>query len=228
MTFFKALLVVLLLCAAPRGAAAQGHGATPPAQPAAAQPHAPAPAPADAHAPAAPAGDHGAAAEGAEEASHGMTPVQLIARALNFAVLVGVLVYFLRRRLANYLVDRSQQIRHALVDAKATREQASADLALVHQRLAELPAELDALKARGADEVKAEQARIKAAAAAERERLLTQTRREIEQQYRLAQRALVQETAEQAAGIARAKIERDITPADQTRLIDRYLTQVRA
>jgi len=41
-------------------------------------------------------------------------------------------------------------------------------------------------------------------------------------------RALVQETAEQAAVIARARIERDITPADQTRLVDRYLTQVRA
>lgn len=163
------------------------------------------------------------AAEGGD-----MTITQLIARALNFAILIGLLVYFLRRPLANYMVDRSQQIRHALVEAKATREQASADLARLQQHLAALPAELDALKARGADEVKAEQARIKTAAAAERERLLAQTRREIDQQYRLAQRALVQETAEQAAAIARRTIERDITPADQTRLIDRYLTQVRA
>jgi F-type H+-transporting ATPase subunit b len=223
MTSFKALLVVLLLCAVPPGAAAQGHG-TSPAQPAAADQHGQPPATGAQSQ--APAGDHAAA----DEDSHGaeMTMVQLIARALNFAVLAGVLVYFLRRPLANHLVDRSQQIRHALVDAKATREQAAADLDLVRTRLAALPAELEALKTRGAEEVKAEQARIKATAAAERERLLTQTRREIEQQYRLAQRALVQETAEQAAAIARARIERDITPADQTRLIDRYLTQVRA
>jgi len=151
-----------------------------------------------------------------------------IAKLFNFALLVAILVHFLRRPLANYLVDRSQQIRHALVEAKATREQASADLARIESRLAALPAELEALKTRGAEEVRAEQARIKATAAAERERLLTQTRREIDQQYRLARRALVEETAEQASAVARARIERDITPADQTRLIDRYLTQVRA
>lgn len=157
-----------------------------------------------------------------------MTATQLVARAFNFVALVAIVVYFLRRPIANYLVDRSQQIRHALVEAAATRERASADLALVQSRLAALPAELAALKERGAEEVKAEQARIKVLAAAERERVLAQTRREIDQQYRLARRALLQETADQAAVIARARIERDITPADQTRLIDRYLTQVRA
>jgi F-type H+-transporting ATPase subunit b len=154
--------------------------------------------------------------------------LETVAKLFNFAVLVAILVHFLRRPIANYLVDRSQQIRHALVEAGATRERASADLASVQSRLAALPAELAALKERGAEEVKAEQARIKVLAASERERVLAQTRREIDQQYRLARRALVQETAEQAAAIARARIERDITPADQTRLIDRYLTQVRA
>lgn len=154
--------------------------------------------------------------------------LETAAKLLNFAVLVAILVHFLRRPIANYLVDRSQQIRRALVEAKATREQASADLALIEGRLSALPGELEALKARGAEEVQAEQARIKAAAAAERDRLLTQTRREIDQQYRLARRALVQETADQAAAVARARIERDITPADQARLIDRYLSQVRA
>lgn len=157
-----------------------------------------------------------------------MTATQLVARAFNFVALVAIVVYFLRRPIANYLVDRSQQIRHALVEAAATRERASADLASVQSRLAALPAELAVLKERGAEEVKAEQARIKVLAAAERERVLAQTRREIDQQYRLARRALLQETADQAAVIARARIERDITPADQTRLIDRYLTQVRA
>ncbi len=207
MKSLKALLIILLLCAAPLGAAAEEHG---PATPAA------------------PAVEHGAdaATDTDEHEDGGM--LETVARLLNFAVLVAILVHFLRRPIANYLVDRSQQIRHALVEAKATREQASADLARIESRLAALPAELEALKARGAGEVKAEQARIKTAADAERERVLAQTRREIDQQYRLARRALVQETAEQAAAIARARIERDMTPADQTRLIDRYLTQVRA
>jgi F-type H+-transporting ATPase subunit b len=161
-------------------------------------------------------------------AAEGGGIMDTIAKLFNFAILVAILVHFLRRPIVNYLVDRRQQIRHALVEAKATREQASADLGRIESRLAGLPAELEALKARGAEEVAAEQARIKATAAAERERVLAQTRREIDQQYRLARRALVEETARQASAVARARIERDITPGDQARLIDRYLTQVRA
>jgi len=209
-----AVLVLLLLSAAPAGVLAQDHA---PPVAAAQDPHPAAPA----------AGDHaaaGAEAEHAEEAGWFETGAKLF----NFVLLVAILVHFLRRPIANYLVDRSQQIRHALVEAKATREQASADLAAIATRLRALPAELDALTARGAEEVKMEQARIKALAATERARVLSQTRREIDQQYRLSRRALLHETAEQAATIARARIERDITPADQTRLIDRYLQQVRA
>jgi F-type H+-transporting ATPase subunit b len=214
-----ALLVLLMLCLWPGSVGAQGHApATSPATP---QTHDPATPPAQvAH----PPEDHAEEEEHAEEGGI----LQTLAKLFNFAVLVGILVYFLRRPIANYLVDRSQQIRHALVEAKTLRDRASADLAKIETRLGELPGELEALKARGANEVKAEQARIKTLAAAERERVLSQTRREIDQQYRLARRALLQETAEQAAAVARTRIERDITPADQTRLIDRYLQQVRA
>ena len=223
MKTLTAFLVMLILSAAP-AVAAQEHAPAPVAAPAAQEPHATAPAAQDPHAPA--AADH--AAEGAEGEEHEGGIVQMIAKIFNFAVLIALLVHFGRRPIANYLVDRSQQIRHALVEAKATREAASADLHKIESRLSALPAELEALKARGAEEVKMEQARIKALAATERERVLAQTRREIDQQYRLARRELMQETAEQAAGVARARIERDITPADQTRLIDRYVQQVRA
>jgi F-type H+-transporting ATPase subunit b len=212
-----ALLVLLTLCLGYGHAAAQEHPPSPPAQPATAQPHAAAPG-------AQP--EHPAEAEEEHEPEGGI--LETVAKLLNFAVLVAILVHFLRRPIANYLLDRSQQIRHALVEAKATREQASADLAKIESRLAALPGELEALKVRGAEEVRSEQARIKTLAESERARVLAQTRREIDQQYRLARRELLQETAEQAAAVARTRIERDITPADQTRLIDRYLNQVQA
>jgi F-type H+-transporting ATPase subunit b len=226
MKTLTAFLVMLMLSAAP-AVAAQDHAPAPAATPAAQEPHA-TPAAQPPHAPAADAAQPAEAAEEEEaEAAEGGI-VQTIAKLFNFFLLIALLVHFGRRPIANYLVDRDQQIRHALVEAKATREAASADLGRIESRLAALPAELEALKARGAEEVAMEQARIKALAATERERVLAQTRREIDQQYRLARRELMQETAEQAAAVARARIERDITPADQTRLIDRYVQQVRA
>ena len=58
-----------------------------------------------------------------------------------------------------------------LVTAAEMRETATAQLAEIARKLQTLPAELDALKAQGAQDVVAEQARIAQAAAVERERL---------------------------------------------------------
>ena len=58
-----------------------------------------------------------------------------------------------------------------------------------------LPAELEALKRQGAEDVKAEQARIAQAAADERTRLLEQTRREIDMRLRIARRELTEHAA---------------------------------
>jgi F-type H+-transporting ATPase subunit b len=72
-----------------------------------------------------------AAAEGEHE---GILPT--IARLFNFAVLVGVLVYFLRAPIAEYLRNRSTQIREALVTAAEMRKTATAQLEEIQRRLA--------------------------------------------------------------------------------------------
>ena len=82
------------------------------------------------------------------------------------------------------------------------------------------------MKTRGAEEIAAEEQRIAAMAAAERDRLLEQTRREIELQVRLAKRELVEHAADLAVQLATERIKKNITPADQERLVDRYLQQV--
>ena len=76
---------------------------------------------------------------------------------------------------------------------------------------------------RGAQEIAAEETRIASDAAAERERLLTQTRREIEVRLRAAQRELSEHAATLALDLARQRLATEMTPADQARLVDRYL-----
>ncbi len=152
--------------------------------------------------------------------------LRTVARLANFAILAGVLVYFLRSPIAAHLASRGTQIRQDLVTAAAMRETASAQLAEIARKLQTLPAELDALKAQGAQDVVAEQARIAQAAAVERERLIEQTRREIAARLRLARRELTAHAAELAIGVAEARIRRSITPEDQLRLVDRFTSQV--
>jgi F-type H+-transporting ATPase subunit b len=164
---------------------------------------------------------------GEKKEEHANETVSTVARLFNFAILVGVLVYFGKSPVVGYLVSRSAQIRQELVAASEMRATAAAQLAEIQARMATLPGELEALKHQGAADVKSEQARIAEAATHERERLLTQTRREIDMRLRIARRELTEHAAALAVQVAEQRIRRVITPEDQVRLIDRYSAQLR-
>ena len=161
-----------------------------------------------------------------EEQGRGI--VDVIARVVNFAVLAGTLVYFLRSPIRTYLADRSAQIRRDLVEAAEMRRSAAVQIEEIDQKMKALPGELDALRAQGAEEIAAEEARIRAAAAIERDRLLEQARREIDAQVKVAERELVSHAASLAVGVAAERIKKNITDEDQKRLIDRYMQQLKA
>lgn len=163
-----------------------------------------------------------------EEEHAGRGIVDVIARLVNFGLLVGILAYFLRSPIRNYLGDRGTQIRSDLVNAKALKETAASQIAEIDRKMQSLPAELDALRRQGFDDIAAEEARIRALAAAERERLLEQARREIELQAKVAERDLVAHAANLAIGVAATRIKKNITDEDQKRLVDRYVQQLKS
>lgn len=145
----------------------------------------------------------------------------------NFIIFIGVLYYFLNQPLKDYLATRSATIRKDLVEAAELRATATSQLSAIEQKLAALPGELTALRTRGAEEIKAEEQRIAAQAAADRERLLEQTRREIDLQVRLAKKEILDHAADLSVALATERIKNEVTPADQDRLVDRYLSQVK-
>jgi F-type H+-transporting ATPase subunit b len=145
----------------------------------------------------------------------------------NFAIFVGILYYFLNQPLKDYLTTRSATIRKDLVEAAELKASATAQLATIEQKLQALPGELDALRKRGAAEIAAEEQRIAAAAAADRDRLLEQTRREIDLQVRLAKKEILEHAADLSVQLATERIKKETTAADQERLVDRYLDQVK-
>jgi F-type H+-transporting ATPase subunit b len=173
-----------------------------------------------------PADEH-ATDEHAAEGEHGSMWAGLLWPTLNFAILAGGLWWFFKEPLVTYLRDRHSAIRKDLVEAANVKAAAAAQLEELDRKLQALPGEIEALRQRGSEEIAAEEARISALAAAERERLLEQTRREIEVQVRLAKRELVEHTANLAVQLAGERIRQQITPADQERLVDKYLDQVK-
>ena len=180
------------------------------------------------HAPAAqPAGEHQAAEAEHHEQSIGEMILGMGWPVANFIIFAGILYYFLNKPLAEYLATRSTTIRKDLVEAAELSASAKAQLASVEQKLQALPGELSALRARGAAEIAAEEKRIAAQAAAERERLVEQTRREIDLQVRNAKHEILEHAANLSVQLATEKIKKEVTPADQERLVDRYLSQVK-
>jgi F-type H+-transporting ATPase subunit b len=145
----------------------------------------------------------------------------------NFIIFVGVLYYFLNQPIRDYLATRSTAIRRDLVEAAALRAAANEQLAKIDAKLQALPGELDALRTRGAEEIRAEEQRISQQAAADRDRLLEQTRREIDLQVRLAKKEIVEHAANLSVQLATERIKKEVTSADQERLVDRYLSQVK-
>lgn len=212
LSFAPAMAIALLLVALPTPGLAQHE------QPAAAGGHS---------APAQP-GEHAAAGAPNAEEGHASPVVSVIARLFNFAILAGTLVYFLKSPIATHLADRGRQIRSDLVKAAEMRAAAAAQAAAIEQKMAALPGELDALRRTGADEVAAEEARIRQAAEAERGRLLEQARREIDSQLKLAERELIARTADLAVAVAGARVKSTITAEDQARLVDQYLSRLAA
>lgn len=166
-----------------------------------------------------------ASEEGGHE-EHGSPVIEMVAKLFNFAILAGTLIYFLRTPMASYLKDRKAQIRRDLVHARETKEAATVQLAEIDRKLAALPGELDALRKAGAEEVSAEEARIRQAAEQERVRLLEHTKRDLELQLKIAERELTKHAADLAIAVATDRSKKTITDQDQQRLVERYLGQV--
>jgi F-type H+-transporting ATPase subunit b len=169
-------------------------------------------------------GDH--AATDGHGAEHGESPWVTASRLANFALLAGGLWYLLRKPARSYLEARGEEIRGGLVSAAEMRDTAAKQLSLIQVKMAALPGELEALKARGSAETAAEQARIEQQAEAERQRLIEHARRDMDLQVQAARRDLTRHAAALAVEVAERRIAATITDEDQRRLVVQYVDQM--
>ncbi len=169
---------------------------------------------------------HEAAAEHHEESLGGMF-AKMAWPVANFIIFLGVIYHFGNKPFSEYLATRGASIRKDLVEAAELKSAATTQLAQIEQKLQALPREIASLRTRGSEEITSEEQRIASAAAADRERMLEQARREIELQVRLAKKEILEHAADLSVQLATDRIKKEVTPADQDRLVDRYLQQVK-
>ncbi len=109
---------------------------------------------------------------------------------LNFAILAGGILFFLRKHLPAMMRSRRETIQKQLVEARSATEQANQRLAAVEQRFARLDEEIAAIRAKAEQDGVAEEARIKSLIEKERQRIVESAGQEIRAAASAARREL--------------------------------------
>lgn len=170
-----------------------------------------------------------AAGASEEAAGHavGIPWTDLLKQVVNFAILVGALVYFLKKPISSFLSDRSEQLRKSIEDAARAREEAAAKLSEIEKRMAGLPDAIAALNRTMEAEGQEEARRIREAAEAEIERVRTQARFAAEQEVKKARQELRREAAGLAIAAAEEIVTKSITAEDRERLVRENIEKIR-
>lgn len=165
--------------------------------------------------------------EGAAEHGAGSEKIwDLIWRAMNFVVLAAALVFLLRKPMKSGLSQRTENIRQELAELEAKREEAQREFAQLEEKLRSAEGEREAILAEYRDLGEREKEKIIAGAKEMAERIGKQAEFTIEQETAQAKAELKREIAEMSANLAEDLLKANITPADQSRLVDEYLSKV--
>lgn len=169
-----------------------------------------------------------AATAAGEVAGHAGIPwYEIFKQTVNFLILVGVLVYFLRKPLASFLKERTELLRKSIEEASRAREAAAEKLASVESRMNRLSGEIEELNRRMDGEAAEESRRLRESALAEIRRVQEQVRFAADQEVRKARQELRTEASVLAAKAAEEILEKTITPEDQDRLVRENLEKLR-
>lgn len=147
-------------------------------------------------------------------------------RIFNVVVLLGGLAYLLRKPLRQFFHNRTAEIQKKLEEADQARLEALRKLSLMEERLQKLDEEVDAIRQQAQADAEAEQRKILERAEEEAERIRSRGRQEIEAGKAQALAELKQFVAEKAVALAEEMIRKEITPADQERLFEQFLTGI--
>lgn len=141
----------------------------------------------------------------------------------NFVLLAGGLGYVIRKNAGPYFAQRSLEIRKGMADAEAARAASDAKVAEVDRRLANLQAEIEALRRNAQEEAEADAQRVGREAAAEMAKVQSHLAGEIASAAKSATLELRRYSAELALGLAEQKIAARLSPEMQNRLVGTFV-----
>jgi len=145
---------------------------------------------------------------------------------LNFALLVGLLVYLTRKPILAFFAERRRTIHNALDEAAELQRQAEERHAKWQRRLVDLERELEEIRRLGRERAESERENILADAREGAARIERTARSAIEQELRRAREQLREEAADLAVELAAGLLRERVSDADRDRLMDEFIARV--
>lgn len=167
-----------------------------------------------------------AAGGGEHHVDSGVILKDFIWRCVNFAVMVGLLGYFVSKPIRNGLQNRRAEIEKTLADAAAAREAAEAKAREYQEKLAKAAAEIDTIYAAIRREGELERDKILASAREMAAKIEQEADAKATSAVARARLELRAEAARLAVELAEQLLVQNVSAADQKRLVDEYMQKV--
>lgn len=152
---------------------------------------------------------------------------EIFKQVVNFGILVGVLVYFLRKPVGAYLQERTEMLRKSIDEAARARASAAEKLLAIEIRMSKLSEEIKEMSRKMDAEAEEEMRRMRDGAEAEIKRLHAQVQFAAEQEVKNARYELRKEAAKLSARTAEEIVSKTITKGDQERMVRENIDRIR-
>ena len=147
--------------------------------------------------------------------------IETAGRWFNLAVLVGIIVYFLRAPLRRFLVDRKHGIQENISSAGEALQEAEERLSTVKGQIDGLDDELAAMRQTTIQESELERQRVLERTQRDVDRLTRRAETEIQLLTRVARNEIRSHAADLAVGLARQRLSRELTAEEDARVVGR-------
>jgi F-type H+-transporting ATPase subunit b len=163
---------------------------------------------------------------GGHEADSGVILKDFIWRCVNFAIMAGLIGYFAVKPIRNGLQSRRAEIEKNLHDAEAARDAAEAKAREYQEKLAKAAAEIETIYAAIRREGELERDKILASAREMAAKIEQEADAKAATAVARARVELQAEAARLAVELAEELLSKNVTAADQKRLVDEYMQKV--
>lgn len=163
-----------------------------------------------------------------ETAHHGNPWLDLLWKAINLAVLIGLIVFFTRKPVGAAFRTMAKETADRWTGAHQAAQDARAEIAAQRSQIEGLEDELKGMVADVQADAQRESTRLVAEARAEANRILANARIQVEQEIAKARADFKRQLAEETVRLAEQMVRDEITPAERKRLMESYVRDMEA